>query len=119
MKKNLALLFLLFSGSIVLGQTTSSKAPVTEPSLKGNTAHFQTLYSRVIPADGKTFGYEILADGKLFIRQLTIPGQPGSLGFQTKNDAEKVAILAIEKIKKGIMPPTISLKELQQLKIIL
>ncbi|QEC69219.1 DUF4907 domain-containing protein [Panacibacter ginsenosidivorans] len=43
---------------------------------------------------------------------------PGNCGFTTKKDTSKVAELVIGKMKKGIMPPTITRKELQKLKVI-
>jgi len=65
----------------------------------------------------KSFGYIIYQNNRQFINQSTIPSRPGNDGFATKEDAAKVAMLVIEKIKKGIMPPTVTLQELQQLKI--
>ena len=65
----------------------------------------------------KTFGYDIFNDGKLLVRQPTIPGRPGLAGFKTRTDAEKVAKLVIGKIKQGQMPPTVEEKELKKLNI--
>lgn len=42
----------------------------------------------------------------------------GNVNFKTKADAEKVAKLVIDKIKKGEMPPTVTIEELQKLKVI-
>ena len=72
---------------------------------------------RIVSASGNTYGYEILIKGRVFIRQLTIPGKSGMLGFKKKNDAEKVAQLVLRKLSKGLMPPTIDDKELRELKI--
>jgi len=69
-------------------------------------------------APNGTFGYDILSDGKLFVRQLNIPGQPGNNGCATKADAQKLAQLVIEKIRKGTMPPTVTKEELIGLNII-
>ena len=43
---------------------------------------------------------------------------PGNEGFKTKADAEKVAQLVIDKIRKGEMPPTVTIKEMKKLKVI-
>jgi hypothetical protein len=52
------------------------------------------------------------------IHQLSIPAMPGNDGFKTKADATKVAQLVIDKIKKGEMPPTVSIEELKKLNVI-
>lgn len=72
----------------------------------------------IIPAVNKTWGYDINAGKKLFIHQPSIPGLPGNEGFKTKADAEKVAKLVIGKIKKGEMPPGVTLEELKKLKVL-
>jgi hypothetical protein len=63
------------------------------------------------------FGYYIFCDGQLIIDQKNIPGIPGNNGFKTIEDATKTAKLAIVKIKQGNIPPTITKKELLNLKI--
>ena len=52
------------------------------------------------------------------IHQPSIPGMPGNDGFKTKADAEKVAQLVIKKIKKGEMPPTVTVEEMKKMKVI-
>ena len=54
----------------------------------------------------------------MLIHQPVIPGLPGNKGFKTKPDAEKVAKLVIEKIRKGQMPPTVTTEEMKKLKVI-
>lgn len=77
-----------------------------------------TITHRLIDAPNGTFGYEILADGKLLVRQTNVPGQPGNTGCTTKADAEQLAVLVSDKVKRGEMPPTVTKEELQQLSII-
>ena len=90
------------------------------PKAFGISAYANTkLTYEIIDAPNKTFGYDVYADGKSMIHQTSIPAMPGNEGFETKADAEKVAKLVINKIKKGEMPPTVSVEELQQLKVIL
>jgi hypothetical protein len=50
------------------------------------------------------WGYNILVDHKIFIHQEYIPAISGNKSFVNKEDAMKVADLAIEKIKKGKLP---------------
>ena len=68
---------------------------------------------KIISATEKTFGYDILADGKLMIHQPTIPGMPGNKGFKSEAAAQKIAVLVIDKIKNGEMPPTVSVEEVK------
>jgi len=63
------------------------------------------------------FGYDLLNGGKVTIHQPHIPAVSGTSGFATKADAEKVGSLMLLKIQKGIMPPTISIEELDSLGI--
>jgi hypothetical protein len=72
----------------------------------------------VIKADNSTYGYSIYIDGKLYVYQTTIPAMPGNRGFSNVASAEKTALLVIEKIKQGELPPTLSADELRQRKII-
>ena len=78
----------------------------------------KNLSYKIIPSVNKTWGYEIYNNGKLFIHQASIPAAPGNEGFKTKADAEKVAKLVIDKIRKGEMPPTVSVEEMKKLKVI-
>ena len=71
----------------------------------------------VTDAPDGTFGYDILSDGKLFVRQQNIPGQPGNMGCATKEEAERLAAFVITKVKKGEMPPTVMKEDLDELKI--
>lgn len=72
----------------------------------------------ITAAPNKTYGYDISADGRLMIRQSSIPPMPGNEGFKTKVAAEKVAQLVIKKIKQGEMPPTVTIEEMKKLKAI-
>lgn len=67
---------------------------------------------------GDGFGYDLLSDGKTLIHQPHIPAINGMKGFATREDAEKVANLMLYKVKSGIMPPTVSIEEMDSLKIV-
>ena len=73
---------------------------------------------KAIPSTDGTWGYNIYINQKLAIHQPNIPGRPGKAGFKTKEAAQKVAELVIEKLKKGEMPPTITEEELKKLNAI-
>ena len=76
------------------------------------------LTYKVIGAPKQTYGYDVFADGRLMIHQTSAPALPGNEGFRTKEDAAKVALLVIDKIGKGQMPPTISIDEMKRLGVI-
>ena len=97
----------------VLRDSTSAMSAPT-PGDPGSAA----LSAVVIDAPNGTFGYDILSDGKLLIHQTSIPGLPGNEGCRTKADAEKLAALVMDKIRKGEMPPTVTTAELVSLELI-
>ena len=96
----------------VLPDSSAAKFPAA--SAYANTK----LTYKMIDASKHTYGYDVFADGKLMISQTSAPALPGNEGFRTKEDATKVALLVIEKIKRGEMPPTISIDEMKQLNVI-
>jgi len=79
-------------------------------------SYSDTTY-KIIPSIANTCGYEILINGKAFIRQKNIPGLPGSTGFKRKKDAEKTAQLVLKKLTAGIMPPSIDKHELDSMNV--
>ena len=105
---------LLFAGLTSMAQ--DKKAPASTPNFP-NVAKQKMTYN-IISAPEKTFGYDILVDGKLMIHQPSKPGMGGIRAFDTKQDAEKVAQLVIKKMKNGEMPPTVSSEEMKKLKVI-
>ena len=64
------------------------------------------------------FGYDLLDGGKQTIHQPHIPAISGLKGFASKADAEKAGRLMKYKMENGIMPPTISVEELDSMKIV-
>lgn len=74
------------------------------------------LTYNIISAPNNTWCYDILMEGRLYIHQPSAPGLPGLEGFKTKEAASKVAELVITKMKKGEMPPSVTLEEMKTLK---
>ena len=66
---------------------------------------------------GNGWGYDIYVKGKKYIHQENIPAIQGIRSFKTETDAKKTAELTKSKIRKNIMPPTISIKELDSIGI--
>jgi hypothetical protein len=63
----------------------------------------------------KEWGFDILVNNANYIHQTNIPAINGSKAFETKKDALKIAKLMKLKICKNILPPTISMKEIDSL----
>jgi hypothetical protein len=122
--KSLAALILFFcctSMTMLFAQAPS--VPVQPDSSaakfpKASAYASSKLTYKIIRAPKQTYGYDVFADGRLMIHQASAPALPGNEGLKTKEDATKVALLVIEKIKKGEMPPTISIDEVKQLNLI-
>lgn len=64
------------------------------------------------------WGYDIFVDAKKYIHQPMIPGIAGVAGFRTEDQARKVADLVVKKIKKNIIPPSVSTDELDSLGVL-
>ena len=60
------------------------------------------------------WGYDILVNDTLFIRQESVPVLAGKRGFPKKEQAEQAAQLIINKMKRGQLP-TITTFEMEQL----
>ena len=109
------------SMTMLFAQTPSAPAQPAGSAAKfpAASAYANTkLTYKVIDAPKQTYGYDVFANGRLMIHQASAPALPGNEGFKTKEDATKVALLVIEKIKKGEMPPTISIDEMKKLNVI-
>ena len=96
------------------GRPDSSVAKSPKASTYANTK----LTYKLIDAPKHTYGYDVFADGRLMIHQTSAPALPSNEGFKTKEDATKVALLVIDKIRKNEMPPTISIDEMKKLNVI-
>lgn len=99
----------------VLGMSQTLPAQTT--GIKNLQPKPDSLSYTIIPVNSNQYGYDIFVNGRLRIHQPSIPGQSGSMGFKTKTDAKKVALFVMDKINKGIMPPTVTQEELKNLGI--
>ncbi len=61
------------------------------------------------------FGYNILIYDAMYVHQPHIPAINGNRGFKTKEQATKAAEFVIYKIRNNIMPPSLSVEELDSL----
>jgi hypothetical protein len=114
-------LFLLFSITIplILNTQTNKVQLLAVPISPNVEKHKNAIYSYlIIPSVNNTWGYDIFLQKRLFIHQPSIPGLPGNEGFKTKTSAKKLARVVIGKIKKGEMPPSVTIEEMRKMKIL-
>ncbi len=70
----------------------------------------------VVRAENNTFGYDIYADGNLYIHQYSIPAVGTNKGFADTAAAGATARLVIKKIQQGESPPSVTIEELKKIK---
>lgn len=115
--------YLLILFVILTSLTLNAQTKITQSSEVVN-AHNSAKYKDstyifiIIPGENKTWGYDIYFEKRLIIHQPSMPGLSGNDGFKTKAHAEKVAKLVIDKIKKGVRLPSITIEEMKQLKVL-
>jgi len=64
------------------------------------------------------WGYSIYVQNRILIKQDNIPAVGGMKEFKTSIDALNTASLAVKKIQHNLFPPTISIHELDSLKVL-
>jgi hypothetical protein len=114
-KHNLKIPFLVLviTGFIVLGVFESSGS--TSCTLKGKQrANCDTITFKTFKTESG-WGYNIYIREKLYIHQPIIPAISGNKGFAKKKHAERTAKVVVEKIIKHIIPPTVTMNELDSL----
>jgi len=62
------------------------------------------------------WGYDVLMNDSIYIHQQQMPAVQGTRGFTTQQEAEKVANLVVDRIRKKELP-TIYLRDLDSLHI--
>jgi len=95
-----------------------TKKEETQQQEKSNPYAKAEISTRIIPSINKTFGYEIIVNGKTRVRQPNIPALPGNNGFTSKEKAQKVADFVVKKIRNNEMPPTVTIEDLNRMGIL-
>jgi hypothetical protein len=54
---------------------------------------------------------------KLYVHQPSIPAVAGNHGFSSQEEAKKVADFVVSKIRNHVMPPTVSVEDLDSLNV--
>jgi hypothetical protein len=108
-------LWLAILGSPAHGQQTAGQTPPPNKAQDYGRlyAYNDSLQYETYPT-GQGWGYRLYHQFRLVVNQPTIPAIAGNRPFKTEKDAKKVAQLAAQKMAKGMMPPTLSVKEITQ-----
>lgn len=111
--------FLIAINLIPKRDTINSDAENEQSDINGINPYANAdLTIMIIPAPNNTYGYNIIMGGRTLIHQPNAPALPGVEGFQTKEDAQKVAEFVIEKIRRDDFPPSVSVRELDSLGVL-
>ena len=102
----------LFAGSSFHASANHSVFPL-EMSVIADSVPAPVVRHAIFRNADQSFGYDILVNGKLRVHQPYIPCVEGNRGFASMSDASKAAELVVVKVKKGIMPPTLTIEELK------
>lgn len=114
MKRLLPLFLLIASWAFHAHTIATAESVVVQTD---TTYRFTIIAINTTSTAGQTYGYNIYQKDKLIIHQPHIPAVKGNVGFISKVEAERVALLVIHKLKKGIRPPSVSQRDLQELDI--
>ncbi len=64
------------------------------------------------------FGYDIIVDTATYVHQPHIPAVPGNQGFTTAEKAKKAGEFVAYKIRNNILPPSVTVEELDSLQVL-
>lgn len=76
-----------------------------------------SVYQAVIVVTADGWGYQITQNKSVIINQPTIPAVSGNRAFASEAEARSVALLVVEKLNQRRMPPSVTVKELDSLRI--
>ena len=111
----LFILFILLTACHSTGQKTEDSSGAAESSTTTNTIENDSFSFKTFMV-GQYWGYDIYKDNQLLVHQPNIPAKEGNKGFSSEQKAIAVAHLTIQKLRSGIMPPTIRIEDLDSLK---
>ena len=94
---------------------STNKEQTTEYNTDGKSRYKLKTYLRTDNLKG--WGYDVYKDNALLIHQPHIPVISGEVCFKTEEEAIKVGSLTIHKLEQNIIPPMLTLAELDSLKI--
>ena len=117
MKKNSIIIFsFVFFVVALLNSCNNSPSAQDQNAAEMASKGMVPVNASVFKTD-KGWGYSIIVNNKLYIRQDIIPAVEGNQGFATKEDATKVAELVLNKMKNK-EKPIVKKEDLENLGII-
>ncbi|MCK9303070.1 MAG: DUF4907 domain-containing protein [Bacteroidales bacterium] len=129
MKKNIIIIILLVIIIVLAFFLWKAKTNNMEKAIQNTEIQLQDTVSssvvnpyqntdvttNIISSEDNTFGYDILINGQILVHQPSIPGLPGNKGFDTEQQAQRVANFVATKVKNNEMPPTVTNEDLNEL----
>lgn len=100
---------------------TESKAPAIDANIADADSsvaptNFSVQTFKNAPGEGpEGYGFDIYQNGKVLIHQNAIPAIQGNKAFVSEEEAKALGSLMLYKISNGIMPPTISIEDLDSM----
>lgn len=94
----------------------SCSQPNEKPQQEEKTNQEQTTEIKTFKMENG-WGYDISRNGKPYIHQPNIPAVSGNFAFETEEDAQTIAKLVAYKITNNIIPPSVTVEELDSLGI--
>jgi len=119
-------LFLIISAAALCSCGNEATHEEEKKSVIGTNQPLEEVSNEELPSDEFSFsiievengwGYDIFQNGQLYIHQPHIPAISGIQSFRSEADAQACAELAIHKVKNGVVPPTLSVHEMDSLGI--
>lgn len=107
---------------LIIALTMSCSKSEQRPTTSKRTTHQSTGTEKIIRIEtfsiDNGWGYDIYVNNEKYIHQQHIPAVNGIHTFVSEAEAYRVAELVVEKINNNLMPPTISIDELNYLNIV-
>jgi hypothetical protein len=121
--KQIGFLFLPFIFTVLFScqqpQETNTVPPEEQPTTQFSPYENSEITVEPFKVDSMEnngssgWGYNILIDGKLYIHQPNIPAIMGNNGFSSEEKAREAGEFIVEKIRKKILPPSVTAEELE------
>ena len=104
--------------AIFANETVAKQEVKKEVKQQKNPYANAEITIKIIPSIKKTFGYDILLQGKPLVHQPHIPALPRNEGFTTKKRAKIVAEFVVKKIRNNEMPPMVTIEDLNKMGVL-
>ncbi len=90
----------------------------TEKPKEPNPYENAKIEVKTFKSDSTGWGYDVCLYGSVYVHQPQVPAVNGNKTFATEEDAKKTGELVAHKIRNNIMPPALTIKELDSLGVL-